>query len=683
MIVGLDTETSLISESEPVPRLVSVQICRGATVDVHAAHESDLPSIVAAAFGGGVALLNAPFDVFVLLRWCPSLYATIAAAYSAERVHAIDLREKLIDISEGLHHRRGGYGLAAVAQRRAGIELDKSADTWRLRYGELLGLEVSDWPEDARRYARDDASATLAVYHAQERYAAGAPGPDGHVTVAYPGPDGWDVAHRLCVPLLANAPAQACAQLALYAQTLHGMHTDQPRVRALGQWYETELDALTRRVLDSGLARVGGTKKAPKVVRDTKRASAMLVAHAEEHGIKLEYTTRGASLSEDSLTSADLPPGHPLYDYRLLGATQALRAKTMPSLYHPIVRTRYDACVETGRTSSSAPGDMWVGTNLQNMAKACACAGQCSSTVPGDSRACVGSPRECLIPPPPGAGLGHLDGYMPGAPAPHGYRYAISDFSGAELVTLAQIQIDLFGRSALGDALRSGVDVHAQLGADLLKIPRAAFTKSHPEYKRGRTLAKPVNFGFPGGLGAQSFCAFARTQYGVELTEDEARQCKKIWLSTWPEMELYLDHIAGLEGSAGLIDLVQPRSGRIRGRCGYTEACNSLFQGLASDAAKLSLWWLWLAQHDSASPLHRCPQVLFVHDEHVTLVPSDPAHDPATGPTSDAWSSSSRCGCRSCAAVAEQERIMIAAFAEFCPAVPVRVESSVRDRYGK
>lgn len=61
-----------------------------------------------------------------------------------------------------------------------------------------------------------------------------------------------------------------------------------------------------------------------------------------------------------------------------------------------------------------------------------------------------------------------------------------------------------------------------------------------------RDGGKPVcvgqcSFGFPGGLGVEKFRAYAKAQYGVDFTEAEARQAKRVWQGTYPEMRQYLE----------------------------------------------------------------------------------------------------------------------------------------------
>jgi len=109
------------------------------------------------------------------------------------------------------------------------------------------------------------------------------------------------------------------------------------------------------------------------------------------------------------------------------------------------------------------------------------------------------------------------------------------------------------------------------------------------------------------------------------------------------------------------VAVTQQWSGRTRGGCSYTEACNTMFQGMAADAAKITLWDLYLAARDPASPLFGSHQVLFVHDENVTECEINAAD----------------------AVLAEQERVMIAGVAQVCPDVPITVSSYISPFYRK
>ncbi|MEI6236444.1 MAG: hypothetical protein WCT04_25590, partial [Planctomycetota bacterium] len=61
-----------------------------------------------------------------------------------------------------------------------------------------------------------------------------------------------------------------------------------------------------------------------------------------------------------------------------------------------------------------------------------------------------------------------------------------------------------------------------------------------PDADKLRDKSKAKNFGLPGGLGAKTFVEFAKAAYGVEMTEDQAKEEKAHWQRKWPEMEKHL-----------------------------------------------------------------------------------------------------------------------------------------------
>ena len=118
-----------------------------------------------------------------------------------------------------------------------------------------------------------------------------------------------------------------------------------------------------------------------------------------------------------------------------------------------------------------------------------------------------------------------------------GHKFVSVDFVAAELVTLAQTCVDMFGKSALGDALNSGVDVHRLTASTFLNKPMSEVSSLE------RQSAKAANFGYPGGLSPKSFVRVAKNSYGLlDMTEEEATRIREAWFRTYPELKKYLDH---------------------------------------------------------------------------------------------------------------------------------------------
>ena len=94
---------------------------------------------------------------------------------SCASVTCTKVREMLLSIADdtytyvrvGSKVSRRTFSLKALTELYYGTVISKGADTWRLRYSELDGLPLEEWPKNAVEYAVDDARWHLRVYQAQ------------------------------------------------------------------------------------------------------------------------------------------------------------------------------------------------------------------------------------------------------------------------------------------------------------------------------------------------------------------------------------------------------------------------------------------------------------------------------------------------------------------------------------
>ncbi len=129
-------------------------------------------------------------------------------------------------------------------------------------------------------------------------------------------------------------------------------------------------------------------------------------------------------------------------------------------------------------------------------------------------------------------------------PSP-GHLLLAVDYRFIELVTLGAVCERRFGFSRLADVIREGIDPHCHTAAMLLGMSYEEFkdmANSKPKkFKRFRQMAKPINFGVPGGLGANRLVEYARKTYGVGMTPDEAELFRRRLIEdVYPELKLYL-----------------------------------------------------------------------------------------------------------------------------------------------
>lgn len=338
MVIAIDTETELIRPGVLAPPLVCVSYCPTGSTSGDVFHQSDahLEAALRRAFEHTIVGQNFAYDAAVLMARFPALTEPIFRAYEEGRIRDTKIREQLLDIADGRYRGytdpatrewiKRGYSLEDLAFRYLGRNLDK-ANSWRLRYGELIRVPLQAWPSDAIDYARTDAEVTLAVYEEQEKRA----------------------------DLLRDEPRQVRAALALHLMACRGLHVDLERVAALERATLEELESCELLLKKNGLVRSNGT-------RDTKKAKAwMQSVMRRDHG-DLPYddvegappwklTEKGdVCLDEDACLSSGDPV---LKAYSRAASLKSVLAKDIKALSAGLVQSRFDVLAETGRTTCS------------------------------------------------------------------------------------------------------------------------------------------------------------------------------------------------------------------------------------------------------------------------------------------------------------------------------------------
>jgi DNA polymerase-1 len=415
-----------------------------------------------------------------------------------------------------------------------------------------------------------------------------------------------------------DLPAQCRADFALRLASNRGVITCPVAVSKFSAQVRDEYESVKAKLLQGGLLRTQTRLGEKTFVRNTKKAQERL---GEILGTNVERTPSGlVQVDEDScIASKD----GLLLAYNRFTKLQTLTTKDCAILQRGTeapIHTYFNVLVNTGRASSRNP-------NMQNPRRE-----------PGV--------RECFVP---------RDGFV----------FASADYEAAELHTLGQVCISWFGFSTLADQLNQGIDPHLSFAARLLYIDyeEAVARKRAGDNKvlETRQMAKAANFGFPGGMGAKTFRAYAKG-YGFDLSFQLASDLRKRWLASFPEMEKYFARISDLCRNSQLADLRHLFSKRVRGRVHFTAACNSFFQGLAADGAKRALFEV--QRHCQARPessLFGSHVVNFLHDEIMLEVPEGRGHDAAH----------------------ELAEIMVREFNHFVPNVPVKASPQLMRCWSK
>ena len=684
MLIGFDFETHRIGPGNviPPPVCLSSAVLHEGEWDMELATKADgnlsrMDTLLDAALTDPDIYLvaqNAAFDLGVACRADTRRFAKVFQLLMQGKIKDTMLREMILDLAEhgyiGAITTSSGavkqvqYSLAALAKRYLGVDLSEAKDdpnSWRLNYAALEEFGADKWPQEAVNYALMDSVYAVQVYEAQE---------ERRERVAYK--VGRD-------PLDKIEDFRGYVNFCLLLITFSGMRVDpveHGKIKAMLQRTSTP-DNFPHLVRAGFLipgkpempykngAKCSKTGK-PKMKRATKEKIAQKKlkefvftlmteageelfltdkgieekALAKKEGIEWEPSPAYTSVSSDFLKEhAHRSPI--LEEYQARQKLQKLITTEMPRMEWPhgsgrpakVIHPTFDCLKNTGRTSSKA-SKLFPSLNGQNV----------------DPRA-----RGVVI-------------------ARKGFYLYSVDVSSMELCTLAQKCLNQFGWSKLADAINAGFDVHAYLGAQLANNLNEDFAmdvagrglESHEDiyhyflelkgkqdeqyppgaaqpqpldhtrfpktfFKHFRKFAKPTGLGYPGGLGAKTFVAYAAGTYGVKVDLETAKFLKEVWFSTYPEMRSYFAWIKkecvdphGRNERGNLYRYETPM-GMVRSKATFCAASNGAgLQAFSAEGALLGLVECVtrtfmgepdILSHDDRGVTHRV--LNFVHDELV------------------------------------------------------------------
>lgn len=654
MITALDSETHRIKPGCPAPRLVCVTTDDDGGKAIYL--RKDGVAVARKLLQDGEMVgHNIYFDLAVLAAEDSSLLPLIFQAIDEGRAHCTKTRQMIIDNAEGRlkfvfneetnEWKKQSFHLHVLIKRWLDKNVEtkkKGDDIWRLRYNELDGVALSEWPQGAVEYALDDAVDTRAVYLKQESYCVphGLPGgQQGEI---------W----------------QTQAAWALYLAGCWGVRTDPEAVAKLKDEVTAEYREHVETAQKWGLVRKG--------VKESRNMAAIRDAVKtwyDDHKRPLKWTDGGKkgipqiSTDREQLTDVECPcglnfKGHQELDEAakagkaipckrdgihrgLWAVAEVVRLSKLLSTYVRAlergtvvpINPSYNAIVESYRTSCSQGmkiDGVPMGTNLQNPPR-------------------KHGVRECFVP-------------------RAGSVFVFCDYDTLEMLTLAQVCLDLFGYSHIAEAAWAGQDFHLALAADMMGIKydeaERRLKAGDPEMIDNRQGAKIGNYGFAGGMSWKTFIQYAKG-FGVTVTPTQAKRIYNGFRAKWREMQQYFNHVASLIGNDSRAEvIVDPKSGLMRGRVTYCATANHFFQHRAACGAKAALYQSTKEQYiDKASPLYGCRTWLFAHDEIGMEVPYT--------------------GKRASDAAKRLEAVMVHEMKKWCPDVPIAATSSMHRRWYK
>ena len=233
-----------------------------------------------------------------------------------------------------------------------------------------------------------------------------------------------------------------------------------------------------------------------------------------------------------------------------------------------------------------------------------------------------------------------------------------ADYSSAELHTLAQQQLRLFGKSNLLNLLNMGAKVHDQVAAVFMGENPQSWRPNNEERKNMRKVAKSTNFGRNGMMGPAKMRQDIVKKTGVVVPLGEVRRFYKLHDEFFPELPALFDVAKSLVGTK----VVVPGTNWTRFITGAPKAANGFFQTLAGYGLRRAVIDLVEACYLTPGHVLRTARPLItIHDEINTEVDEEIADEQAKAIT----------------------KIMLDGFNEYVPDCPVRASGALMHIWDK
>jgi uracil-DNA glycosylase family 4 len=198
--------------------------------------------------------------------------------------------------------------------------------------------------------------------------------------------------------------------------------------------------------------------------------------------------------------------------------------------------------------------------------------------------------------------------------APKGWLLMPVDQSQSELRWAAHVS----GCKAMIDVFAKGEDIHTNTAKSMVRNWDAAPQEARAVARRN---AKPVNFGMLFLMSAPGLVQYAKIEYGVDMTEEEAKRYIALWFDTYPELRTYHRKTIEFCRKNGYVESPLGRRRRlpeINSSEGWQKAeaermaVNHPIQNPSSDVVLMAS--NELIREGKLNP-EECFPILFVHDE--------------------------------------------------------------------
>lgn len=194
--------------------------------------------------------------------------------------------------------------------------------------------------------------------------------------------------------------------------------------------------------------------------------------------------------------------------------------------------------------------------------------------------------------------------------APPGRVMVLSDFSGVEMVILAEVTQD----PELIRVFRNDIDIHKNTASIVMAKAITELTKED------RQNAKPVNFGFAYGMGWMRFGIYALMNYGVVVNDAQSKLFRERYFERYSGVDRW--HKRALRDGQRL-GYTRTLGGRIRylPSTSRNEFFNTPVQGTGADSLKRALRDVWNQLQNHPGNPRVCHHV---YDEIIVECDDDP-----------------------------------------------------------
>jgi len=212
-------------------------------------------------------------------------------------------------------------------------------------------------------------------------------------------------------------------------------------------------------------------------------------------------------------------------------------------------------------------------------------------------------------------------------PAPPGYVVVERDYGQGELRVIACIAHE----DNMIAVFKSGKDIHADTAAPFAGFTYEALmaleqTDTHT-FEETRQLGKAGNFGLVFGMKEDGFVNYARSNYGVTLTWDEAHEFRETFFKKYPKLlvyhRVYVDQARQHKqvrtplGRIRHLPLIKSPNREVAAKA-ERQAINSPVQGCLTD---MVLWTIALEHQSGLAAIAPCFGAC--HDSILNYVPED------------------------------------------------------------